>query len=148
MGAFLCRDIVRSSGLIYSSPEHKALSTAERAAEIADAPLHVTEALQEVDRSGEGFVDDPATYAEMAKLYFSRSEISFDWENRRDVERRITRFVNDIETECDPILIVSHGMLLTTMLAPLFGQDRFEFWKKLAFGEMIQIDYSCLNSYW
>lgn len=148
MRTFLGRDAVRSSGLVYSSPEHKALITAERAGEIADTTVRVTDALREVDRSGEGFVDDPSTYAEMVELYFSRPDVPFDWENRRDVETRIRRFVGNIEVEHDPVLIVSHGMLFTTMLAPLSGRDRFEFWKGLEFGEMVRIDFRRLDDYW
>lgn len=140
------REFLASLTAVYSSPEPKALGTAERAADLADVTARVDGRLREVDRSGEGFVGDHE-YRRMVERYFRDPAVPFGWEDRRDVERRVRGFVAGMDADGE-LLVVSHGMLLTTMLAPLRERDSFEFWTDLAFGELLQVDAAELGEHW
>jgi len=145
---FLERDLVDDVDAVYTSPEPKARGTAEAVADRADVLVRVDERLREVDRSGEGFIEDQSEYDEMVADYFRIPETPFDWEDRLDVQARIHRFVRDLDTDHDTVLLVSHGLFLTTMLADIFEADRFEFWQDLEFGETLEVDSETLERRW
>jgi 2,3-bisphosphoglycerate-dependent phosphoglycerate mutase len=145
--AFLEQDWLDSLGAVYTSPEPKARGTAAAAAERADVPLRVDERLREVDRSESGFLEEDA-YLDMVREYFRAPEVDTAWEHRLDAEARVHRFVADLETSADPTLVVSHGLLLTTMLAPILDRDRFPLWEEMGYGETYRVDADALDLQW
>lgn len=144
---FLESGTVGDAGLVYASHEQKAVDTAEAIAERTGADLRVDERIGEVDRSGEGFLDDER-YRRYVERYFRAPETEFDWENRLEVESRLYRFVDEMEIDPAPVVLVSHGMLLTTLLAPALGEDRFEFWEALEFGELLDVEAATIEARW
>lgn len=134
-------EFVRSHDLeydaVYSSPEQKALETAQRISEAEDIPLIVSSDLKEVDRSGEGFIEDHDRYVEMVQEFLER-DADFDWETFEDVQERLSSFAEDVDSEKD-ILAVTHGMILSTFLPELFKKNRFDFWQQLGFGETFEV---------
>lgn len=151
MEAFVAGDTAADVDVVYTSPEQKALGTAEAVADDRDADLRVEDRLREVDRSGEGFIEDEAAYEELVEQFFRAPEVAFDWEHRLDAEARIYRFVADLAAEHDgddTVLLVSHGLLLSTMLAPVFDRDRYEFWRDLEFGAVKRTDVGALRRRW
>ncbi|MFB6144754.1 MAG: histidine phosphatase family protein [Candidatus Nanohaloarchaea archaeon] len=123
--------------VVYSSPEKKALETAQKISEKEDVPLIVSSDLKEVDRSEEGFIEEHEEYVEMVKEFLNGSP-GFAWEEFEEVRLRLKSFAETVEDEKD-VLAVTHGMILSTFLPELFGRDRFEFWQGLEFGETFEV---------
>lgn len=137
MRALLEEDWIEELDRVYSSPEQKALRTARAVADVADCPLVEVDALGEVDRSGEGFIEDHDEYVRMVHEYLRGPTVPFDWEDRRDVEDRVRGFLEGVSVVDDTVLVVGHGMQFATMLAGLSERSRVEFWDDLDFGAVI-----------
>lgn len=146
MEELLDSDIITDLDRVYSSPEHKALRTARAVAEESGTPLQEIDALQEVDRSGEGFIEDHDEYVQMVKQYLRNPTVPFDWEDRKQVEHRIKRFLETVDTTDDRVMAVTHGMFLSTLLPRLEGEDPYEFWQDLGFGETIEAEHTDLKN--
>lgn len=123
---------------VYSSPEKKALKTAREISERYDIPLIVSSDLKEVDRSGEGFIEDHDRYVEMVEEFLTAEEVDFDWEDYESVQERLLSFYESVDREKN-ILAVTHGMILSTFLPKLFEKDGFKFWRGLGFGETFTV---------
>lgn len=145
---FIEEDFLSSVGYIHSSPESKGHKAAELAAATAGIQWQMDENLREVERDKEGFIEENEVYIEMAKQYFRSPVVPFNWENRSDVEDRIRHFVGSMNANGVPTLVVSHGMILSTMLAPIFQIDPFEFWRDLDFGEVVGVESEELKQHW
>lgn len=130
---------------VVTSPEPKAHTSARRVAERLGVSLTVDDALAEVDRSEEGFVSDER-YEELVREYFMEPRTSVGWEDRADVEARLSGFVSELDGS--RVLLVSHGLCLTTLLAPVVGRDRFSFWSALGFGEIVRVERGALSARW
>lgn len=141
MRDLLQSDIVQGIDRVYSSPEHKALRTARAVAETAGIPLEAVDALREVDRSGEGFIEDHDEYIRMVRDYLQNSTVPYQWENREAVEDRIRTFLETVDTRDDRVMAVTHGMFLSTLIPRVRGTDPFTFWKELGFGAIITADH-------
>ena len=123
--------------VVYSSPEKKALETAQKISEEEDIPLIVSSDLKEVDRSEEGFIEEHEEYVEMVGEFLEK-EAEFGWEEFEEVHGRLESFAETVEDEKD-VLAVTHGMILSTFLPDLFGKERFEFWQRLDFGATYEV---------
>lgn len=140
MEVLLEEDWIGELDRVYSSPEHKALRTARAVADVAGCPLVEVEELREVDRSGEGFIEDHDEYVRMVHEYLREPTVPFDWEDRRDVEQRVRGFLRKVSVVDEDVLVVGHGMQFTTMLAGLSERSRTGFWDELGFGAVITHD--------
>lgn len=146
MEELLVADWIQDLDHVYSSPEPKALRTARAVAEKAGCELVRLEGLREVDRSGEGFIEDHDEYVSMVHRYLQSPTIGFDWEDRRAVIERTREALAAIDPTDAEVLVVGHGMQFTTMLAPLSEQDPATFWDELGFGERITHDLAELRT--
>lgn len=127
---------------VYSSPEHKALKTAQEISQQASIPLVQIEELREVDRSGEGFIEDQEEYVQMVETYLRNPTVPFKWENRNEVEDRIRKFLDTVDTSDERVMAaVTHGMFLSTLLPRLSDSDPYTFWQNLRFGETIKANH-------
>ncbi len=116
---------------VYTSTEPKAVQTAEKIAEKADAELVKTELLCEVDRSEEGFVEDHDRYIELVEDYLSGGDEP-EWEKQEKAQQRFQKF---LEKADENSLAVTHGLFLSLNIPE---KDRKKFWKNLEFGELIE----------
>lgn len=139
MQELLSSSIIDGLTRVYSSPEHKALRTARAVAEEQDIDCRTVEALREVDRSGEGFIDDHEEYLRMVGLFLRNPTVAFEWEDRTDVEGRIKVFLNAVGPDEGRVMAVSHGIFLSTLLSDPLDEEPFSFWKKLDFGATVEV---------
>jgi len=146
MHELLDSDIITDLDRVYTSPEQKARRTAQAVAKEVDAPLEKVEALHEVDRSGEGFIEDHDEYVRMVGQYLQNPTVPFDWEDRTQVEARIKTFLETVDASDDRVMAVSHGMFLSTLLPPLDDTNPYTFWQHLNFGETIEADLNELRN--
>ncbi|MCJ7429159.1 MAG: phosphoglycerate mutase family protein [Candidatus Nanohaloarchaeota archaeon QJJ-5] len=127
-------------GHILTSPEPKAEVAGRKIAEESGLPLMVVDDLAEVDRSGEGFIDSETQYEEMVEAYLTADTVPFEWENRTAVEQRWRSFIKWADAVDGPILAVTHGMFLSSVIPRMRGNDPVQFWQELGFGEEIAVD--------
>jgi broad specificity phosphatase PhoE len=114
-----------TSTIVYTSPERKARETASLA--FPSVAAHVREHLSEVKRAWYAKPDD---FADAVANYLS-GEVVEGWERREDVIARLRPLMAD-STPSERIVLVSHGVLLTTWLHYEIGlADPFRFWSNL-----------------
>ncbi|MBD3407087.1 MAG: hypothetical protein GF411_13295 [Candidatus Lokiarchaeota archaeon] len=120
---------------IISSDETKAKMTAQYVCERLDIELESTEELNELYRGKESNMTQEE-YRQAVKQFFENGQ-ALDWESLDSLQSRVTSFIDSIQTtsEVNNVLIVAHGINLTTYFAQLQGvlDTAFERWKKLKF---------------
>lgn len=126
---------------IYTSPQKKAIITAEYISEKYNIPLVIEENIRETDRNNDYIEGD---FKETIKKYFLEDNIP-KWEKQDDVKKRINVFLEKIKSEKGSIIIISHGRFLSIMLHKYFNKDVVDFWQNLNFGEIIEVDFKLLE---
>ncbi len=124
---------------VVSSPEPKARHTAEAVAERTGLDVTVLDGLAEVDRSGEGFVNDHETYLAMAETWLD-GEADFDWEDRDAVRERTRDVLAELDGMDGPVLVVTHGLWLAALRAAVEDVDPYPVWMEMTFGETWTVD--------
>lgn len=105
---------------IASSPEPKAVATAQPIADAAKLALRIEPALREVDRGTTGLLDSTAYRAMIATHFADHVD---GWEHARDASARIAACIERLAADADgPLCVVSHGLVLSHYLARLRGQ--------------------------
>lgn len=132
---------------VLTSPEPKAEVAGRKIAEKSGLPLMVVDDLAEVDRSGEGFIDAEEQYEEMVIQYLQNDRVPFDWEDRIKVEQRWRSFIQWAQAVEGPILAVTHGMFLASVIPRLRGNDPVSFWQDLAFGAELEVELDDVMSF-
>jgi broad specificity phosphatase PhoE len=106
------RPWVRSVARIVSSPERKAIETAEILAQVARVDVEIATDMGENNRSATGFLP-PADFEDAANWFFARPSCSFKgWERAVDAQVRVVAAVERILADHDlsaPIVFVGHG---------------------------------------
>ncbi|HLN15886.1 MAG TPA: histidine phosphatase family protein [Acidimicrobiales bacterium] len=119
---------------VWTSPERKTCETAALA--FPSAPTRVREQLSEVKRAWYATPDDLA----QAAASYLRGEVVGGWERRDDVIARLAPLQADV-TPGARLVVVSHGMLLTTWLDHELGlEDPMSFWSNLQMPDAWELD--------
>ncbi len=112
-------------GLIVSSGERKAIETAEALATASGAPIDISEAMHENDRSATGFLAPPE-FEKAADWFFANPYESFKgWERAVDAQARIVFNLEAVLARHDPnvpIAFVGHGGVGTLLKCHLQGK--------------------------
>jgi probable phosphoglycerate mutase len=123
------RDLSRSRAwheltLIASSPEAKAVATAQPTADARGLELRIEPDLHEVDRGSTPLVSRDEYYAIVAAHFGSPSERVSGWETADAARKRVTACIDNLTKDAEGTLcIVSHGLVLSHYLAELRGLD-------------------------
>ncbi len=133
------RDFWRRIDLAFSSPEPKALQTAEPAARRWGIPLEIVDCLRELRRPR--LVQD---YEKTVERLFSDPEVSIvDMEPAAQAAERITRCIRGLVEahSTQTLAVVSHGLVLTLFLAQLEGRwPTVAEWQSVPFTGLIVVD--------
>jgi len=119
--------------IIFSSYERKAVQTAEVIARALDLPYVLWPGLHEHDRTAIPYYDRD-TFLELVHRFFEQPDaLVFGHET---ATRALTRFqtaLHDLMSAYPQrtVGVVSHGTVLTLLLAPLSGIDPFTLWDRL-----------------
>ncbi|GIV96306.1 MAG: hypothetical protein KatS3mg057_0963 [Herpetosiphonaceae bacterium] len=114
----------RNLELVASSPEAKALNTAEPIAAAAGLTVRIEEELREVRREGTPVVGWEAYKAMVAAFFASPGQSVHGWEPGGVARQRIVSCINRLLAETQGSLaLVSHGLILSLYLASLTGLD-------------------------
>lgn len=110
---------------IVSSPETKAIETAEILAAPHDLDIEVRDGTGEIDRSSTGFVTHDH-HEQLADLLFAHPHESAEgWERAVDATARMVRHLDDVlgANTAGHVVIVGHGGVGTLLMCELAGFD-------------------------
>jgi broad specificity phosphatase PhoE len=111
--------------IVWTSPQRRARETAALAFPLAEA--RVRRELSEVKKSWYASADEHANSA----ARYLRGDVVEGWECREDVLTRIAHLRRELGS-LESLVLVSHGLLLTTWLDHEIGlDDPFSFWSSL-----------------
>jgi broad specificity phosphatase PhoE len=111
-----------SARRIVTSPERKAIETAELFASRLGLPVAVRHGTGEIDRSATGFVP-PERHEQLADECFARAGVSAGgWETAEHAQARIVRALADVLVDDDDdVVVVGHGGVGTLLWCHLAG---------------------------
>lgn len=123
---------------IVTSPEAKADETARIIGEVLGLYARLDDGFVEHRRPGLGFVD-PATFQSSVRSIFERpSERLFDGES---ADEAYARFEGAIARHpARPLVVATHGTVLSIYVGRRAGVDVFELWSSLKLPEAIVLD--------
>lgn len=130
---------------IYSSPEVKALATAEPAARRRGLPPRLIPCLSEVQRPPGQRFDD---YEEVVRQYLATPKGNLHgWEPNARARGRVGACVYRLLDSTQnpqaegPLAIVGHGLTLTLLLATILNEaPSFEIWKSMGTPDWAQVE--------
>ena len=105
--------------LVYSSPEPKAVATAQRIAARHELPIAIERDLREIDGRTWTEVEQ---HRELARRYLAGEAVD-GWEARAAARERFRSAIDAIARRGEDVAVVSHGLVLTLWLSDLLGQD-------------------------
>ena len=115
-----------TSATVWTSPERRASETAALAG--PSVAILVREQLREVMKPWYVTAEERSN----AAARYLNGETVHGWEHRDDVVARIALLEPDLSSARDDLIIVSHGLLLTTWLYHQIGlEDPYKFWSDL-----------------
>jgi broad specificity phosphatase PhoE len=125
---------------LHTSPEPKAVATAQRIAARHGLPLRIERDLREVERRV--WVD--SGYREQVRRYLAAEQID-GWEPRDAARDRVRACIDALAGRHAGLEagIVSHGLVLTLYLAGLLSLDgaaAYELWGRIRFPDMAVVD--------
>jgi broad specificity phosphatase PhoE len=121
------RDLSRSPAwrdltLIASSPEAKAVTTAQPTAAAAGLELRIEPDLHEVDRGQTPLVSQSEYHALVAAHFDAPGETVSGWETADAARARVVACIEDLTAGAEgTVCVVSHGLVLSHYLAELRG---------------------------
>lgn len=132
---------------VVSSPQTKALQTAQYVAEYFKVPIEVYHGLEEHHRTECDFIEDECEFRDRIAEFFAKpEELVFGQETAAQAS---VRFVNAIRTlmheSNDDELLVSHGTVLSLLLAHANPGSQMEFWSALQFPDYVPLDWPSLR---
>tara|TARA_Y100000768_G_C23989685_1_gene691437 strand:+ start:5200 stop:5718 length:519 start_codon:yes stop_codon:yes gene_type:complete len=122
---------------IYSSPERKALYTAQQISKKMKIEVKRINYLQEIHRPK--FMEN---YEEELSLFFAKhKDRNNNWEDYDQIDKRFKLFREEIKNKKHSILIISHGIFISLLLKNKIKQNPFKIWKSLSFGKIYEFEY-------
>jgi broad specificity phosphatase PhoE len=120
--------------VVYCSTEPKARQTAERVARIRGLSAITRPRLHENDRAGLGFITDQEELRSRFREFFANPDSHvIGNETANQARERFRQAVRDVvaEADADPAVIISHGTVITLLLARPNQLGEFDFWSEL-----------------
>ena len=117
-------DFWNEINVVYSSPEKKAVQTAQLVSSECKLEICLSDCLSEVDRSSTGFIDYDK-YIEAIKNFYNRPDESIQgWESANNATKRITECVKSIMSnhKDQTVAIVGHGATGTLLVCSLLNK--------------------------
>lgn len=133
----------REVSMIYTSEELKAMATARMVAAHTGLPWQTRSCLGELDRRSYQPPDIAAYRSAVTRMFSIRDESIRGWETRAHAEERIITCVQELvaENQDTTVAIVSHGIILTILVAHLTGlSELYEFWREMGFASVATLD--------
>ncbi|MBN2472757.1 MAG: histidine phosphatase family protein [Anaerolineae bacterium] len=134
---------------IYASREPKTITVAKEAALQHNLPALPRSAFGEVDRSAYVAPDNTTYEAAVAALFSDPFQHPFGWETAADALARFQKELTQVlavHAEGDSIAIISHGLVLTLLMAHFrHVAPELSYWRSLGFATVAAVDRETLQ---
>jgi broad specificity phosphatase PhoE len=133
----LAEELARSRPtVLVSSPEPKAIETAELVAPVLGLRFSVDERLRETSRRAVGWLDRRHFERGTRALFDRPDEVAFGEES---ANAALARFRAAVDGLPEPAVVVSHGTVISLYVAAVTRLDGFEVWRGLAMPDIVEI---------
>ncbi|MBN9333926.1 histidine phosphatase family protein [Devosia sp.] len=125
---------------LLSSPEPKAMQTAQILADRIGSQTHIDVRLREHDRRSVGFLEREIFEARIASIFDRPEEVTYGDESADAVHVRFSAAIDDaMSRSSGSVAAVTHGTAMTIYVSRLVGIVPMPFWTKLAMPAAIVI---------
>ncbi len=126
---------------LISSPEPKAVQTAQIIADRMGSQIHTDARLREHERSSIGFLEKDRFEAGIASIFAKPEEIAYGDESADAVHARFSAAIDEaLARSSGPVAAVTHGTAMTIYVSRLVGIAPMPFWTKLGMPVAIVIE--------
>lgn len=126
---------------IFSSPEPKALQTAQIIADLTGSPVLTDVRLREHERGAAKFVGKEVFEAQIARIFDMPDKIAYGDESADAVHARFSAAIQDaLARHSGPVAAVTHGTAMTIYVSRLIGIAPMPFWTKLGMPTAIVVE--------
>jgi broad specificity phosphatase PhoE len=127
--------------VIVSSPERKAVETANLIAESLEIAVAVDARVSEHGAGPDAFINDYAEFRAMVQRHFEEaSDVVFRQESSLEAGARFAACAGELCQADDIPVLVSHGRIMASWLAELSGTPAWEIWTNLRLPDLIEVD--------
>lgn len=128
--------------MIYSSSEPKARETAEMLASLLGLEIRAAKDLHEHDRANTPFLDPEAFQVSMRELFEEPDQLVFGGETAAQAQARFAGAVDAVlyDHPDKTVIIVSHGTVISLLVARRIGISDWQLWKELGLPSFIVLD--------
>lgn len=115
---------------IWTSPLRRALTVAEKAADLTAVPLHLDARLRELDfGDAEGLTYEEIAEAGMVFNYRSATQpVAPGGESRGSIEQRVAQIADELTARDGRFVVVAHGGVVRAMLVHVLGLAHTDVW--------------------
>jgi broad specificity phosphatase PhoE len=121
---------------LLSSPEPKAVETAELIAPVLGLEVEVEDDLRETARRTVGWLREDDLRAGIRQLFARPDEVVFGEES---ANAALARFTAAVERVPEPAVVVSHGTVISLYAAARTGRDAYELWSGLELPDLVVV---------
>jgi len=119
---------------LFSSPEPKALETAELMAPVLGLEVEIEDGLRETARRTVGWLEQNVLHERIRQLFARPDEIVFGEESASAALARFSRVVEGVEEQA---AFVTHGTVMSLYVAGSDPDGGFEYWKTLGLPHVV-----------
>jgi broad specificity phosphatase PhoE len=137
-GKELCEPLAKKLSVyapvvIFSSPEAKAIETAECIAAQFDDPIVIRSGLEEHHRRKVGFLSEDKFRQLVADFFAHPGELRFGEETAEQAHNRFAQAIDEIlsAAKSNNIIVVSHGSVISLFVGRRNGLDPHVLWRQL-----------------
>jgi broad specificity phosphatase PhoE len=133
---------VYSPEVVFSSPEPKALETAQVIAGMHGRPVYVVDGLQEHERTHVPWLSSQEFESTIEEFFSQPDVLVFGDETANQAYERFSKTVFSLleEYKDQDILIVAHGTVISLFISRLTGEQEFSLWKNLGLPSFVVLD--------
>jgi broad specificity phosphatase PhoE len=121
---------------LLSSPEPKALETAELIAPALGLQVEIEHDLRETARRTVGWLSQDVLHERIRELFARPAEVVFGEESANAALARFSRVVDGVE---EPAVVVTHGTVISLYVAGSDPDGGFGFWKTLRLPDVVEV---------
>jgi broad specificity phosphatase PhoE len=119
---------------LFSSPEPKALETAELMAPVLGLEVEIEDGLRETARRTVGWLEQHLLHERIRQLFAKPDEVVFGEESASAALARFSRVVEGVEEQA---AFVTHGTVISLYVAGSDTDGGFEYWKTLGLPHVV-----------
>ena len=139
-GRALCEPLAIQVGAheprrLLSSPEPKALETAELIAPVLGLELEIEDGLRETARRTVGWLEQNVLHERIRELFAKPDEVVFGEESASAALARFSRVVGGVEEQA---AFVTHGTVMSLYVAGSDPDGGFSYWKTLGLPHVVE----------